>query len=126
MFEKWKEYTANDVLRQTDKNANRLLSSFARDYKKVFNRDICPSCKDFNQKFQEFLNHTKTMSQKKNNSGYVLKKMYENIPLAFGSNIYVNNQNLTDAYAKKLLKNHPRGEELFSAIPKPAISKKSE
>ena len=113
MFEEWSKYKAEEVLKGTDGNGNRLISSFAKDYKSVFNQDVCPNCKDFNKKFQKFLNTTKAMSTNKKNSGYILKKMYENIPLEFGSNIYINNQNLTDAYAKKLLSKHPRGKGLL-------------
>lgn len=116
MYQKWLKYTAVEVKTGTDENGNRLLSQFAADYKSVFNNDICPNCKSFNTNYQKFLTHTKTM-EKVNNSGYVLKKKYENIPLKFGSSIYLNNQNLTDKHAKTLLENHPRGKDLFDVIP---------
>lgn len=113
----WQKYTAVEVLKNKDENGNRLLSEFARDYKQIFNSEICPNCNDFNLKFQKFIKTIQEMKNKNQNSGYILKKMYENIPLEFGSAIYVNNKNITDEYAKKLLKNHPRKEELFDHIP---------
>ncbi len=114
----WGKYKAEEVLTETDKNGNRLISAFAKDYKTVFNQDICPACKDFKEKFQKYLKKIQDMSNSnKKNSGFVLKKMYENIPLKFGSAIYVNNQNLTDDYAKELINNHPRGKDLFDIIP---------
>jgi len=118
MYDKWLKYKAEEVLTDKDKNGNRLISSFASDYKRVFNQDVCPSCKDFKIKFQKFIKQIQIMkNQDKKNSGFVLKKMYQNIPLGFGSSVYVNNDNMTDEYGAELLENHPRGEELFSHIP---------
>ena len=123
----WGKYKAEEVLTETDKNGNRLISAFAKDYKTVFNQDICPTCKDFKEKFQKYLKKIQDMSNSdKKNSGFVLKKMYENIPLKFGSAIYVNNQNLTDDYAKELISSHPRGEELFDIIPENVNTNKGE
>jgi hypothetical protein len=112
----WKKYKAVEVLNEKDENGNRLLSEFARDYKSLFNSEICPNCNDFSLKFQKFIKTIQEMKNKNQNSGYVLKKMYENIPLEFGSSIYVNNANLTDEYAETLLKKHPRGKDLFDVI----------
>lgn len=53
-----------------------------------------------------------------NTSKYRLHAKYENIPLAFGSPILVNNGNLTDAYAQKLLQ-HKNGERYFAQMPEP-------
>lgn len=47
---------------------------------------------------------------------YRLKPKYENIPLEFGSAILVNNNNITNEYAKKLLA-RPNGERFFAHIP---------
>ena len=51
-----------------------------------------------------------------NTTQYRLHAKYENIPLEFGSPILVNNTNITDEYAKKLLL-HKNGERYFSQIP---------
>lgn len=118
MLEKWKKYTAVEVQTGKDLNGNRLISSFARDYKSIFNQEICPSCKDFSDKFQKFLKKIESMEENKKNSVFLLKKMYENIPLKFGSGIFVNNKNITDEYATHLIKTHPRGRMLFDFIPK--------
>ena len=117
MYKKWSKYQAAEVRTGTDQDGNRLIVSFAGDYKAVFGADVCPNCNGFDQKFINFLNATKVMSEKKK-SGYVLKKMYQNIPLEFGSSIFVNNENITDEYGSELLKNHPKGKGLFDAVPK--------
>lgn len=52
-----------------------------------------------------------------NTSQYRLHAKYENIPLEFGSPILVNNGNITDDYARKLLE-HKNGERYFAQIPK--------
>jgi hypothetical protein len=116
MFEKWNKYQASEVRTGMDSNGNRLVSSFAKDYNSIFNFELCPNCKGFEEKFKKFLKKTKIMAEKKA-SQYVLKKMYSNIPLEFGSSVFVNNENMTDAYGLKLLKNHPRGLDLFDSVP---------
>lgn len=50
---------------------------------------------------------------------YRLRPEYENIPLEQGSNILVNNINITDAYAMKLL-DRPNGTRYFSRMPEPS------
>lgn len=117
-MEDWNNYQSHQVKNDVDASGNRLISAFAKDYKSVFGLDICPNCNDFQIKFQNFLKQIDIMSKSKSkNSGYVLKKKYQNIPLGFGSPIYVNNDNMTDEYAQRLLKNHPRGKDLFHHIP---------
>ena len=51
-----------------------------------------------------------------NKSGYKLHAKYENIPLEFGSPVLVNNANITEEYARKLLQ-HEGGERYFEAVP---------
>lgn len=51
-----------------------------------------------------------------NQCKYRLHPRYENIPLEFGSPVLVNNSNITDEYAQKLLE-HKNGERYFSVIP---------
>lgn len=51
-----------------------------------------------------------------NQCKYRLHPRYENIPLEFGSPILVNNSNITNEYAEKLLQ-HKNGERYFSTMP---------
>jgi hypothetical protein len=53
---------------------------------------------------------------KSQNSGFALKAMYNNITL-HGSQVYYQNETLTDEQAIELLQNHPRGEGLFDVLP---------
>jgi hypothetical protein len=53
-----------------------------------------------------------------NKSNYKLKEKYNGLPLEFGSNILVNNNNLTDEYAKKLLEKF-EAEVIFEEFPTP-------
>lgn len=55
--------------------------------------------------------------ENQNKTKYRLKEKYNNIPLEFGSNIFVNNLNLTDEYAKKLLEIH-KAQDIFEKFPK--------
>lgn len=113
----WTKHTAKEVLIDSDKDGNRLISLFAKDYKEVMRTDICPSCNDFEAKFKNFLLKTDTMKKAETkNSGFVLKSQFENITL-HGSAVYFNNENLTDAMAIELIENHPKGKGLFSVVP---------
>ena len=117
MLEKWKKYQAIEVLTGNDENGNRLISIFAKEYKVIMHNDICPSCNDFEIKYQNFLNKLEIMSKTEiKNSGFSLKPAYDNITL-HGSQIYFNNANLTDELAIQLIENHPKGEELFDLLP---------
>ena len=109
----WTKYKAEDVKNGLDQNGNRLFSLFVQDYIKVFGVDVCPNCKDFPVKFQNYLNKTAMSKESK----FQLKKMYEGLPLEFGSQVYVTNANITDENALQLIKNHPRGKELFEVLP---------
>ena len=59
-----------------------------------------------------------------NTCNYRLHAKYENIPLEFGSPILVNNGNITDEYAQKLLA-HNNGERYFAQFPKMAKAQAS-
>ena len=115
MLEKWKKYQAKEVQSGIDENGNRLISFFAKDYKIVMGNEFCPSCNDFEIKFKNFITKLENMKNVKK-TGFVLKAMFENITL-FGSQQYFNNANLTDESAIELLEKHPKGKDLFEAIP---------
>ena len=94
----------------------RYLRLFLGEYTSIFNEKVNPSCpKCLTAYLERYKNHFNTMPQ--TTTQYRLHAKYENIPLEFGSPILVNNGNLTDAYAKKLLK-HKNGERYFAQIPK--------
>jgi len=96
----------------------RYLELFLKEYVSLFGGPVNPSCpKCLTEYLLRYKNHHKTME---NPSKYRLHARYENIPLEFGSPILVNNSNITDAYALKLLE-QKNGERYFIHIPeKPA------
>lgn len=101
-----------------DENGNRYLTQFLSEYKKVFNlNEVNAGCKrcldDYYLKYTKHLH----MGTVKEDLGYILKAKYNGIPLAFGSPVLVTNGNITEKYAKQLLKNHARGKDLFEVIP---------
>lgn len=98
------------------------LKLFLQDYKKEFNVEVvnaaCQKCiytyhKDFIKKFNPM----------ESNSKYKLLAKREGISLDFGSSIMVTNANLTDSYAKQLIKrfkdlnNDFKMEDLFEIYP---------
>lgn len=114
----WGKYQAAEVLSGMNENGGRLISLFARDYKKITGIDICHTCNSFIQKFNSFIQKYYTMAKDAENTcGFRLKPMYQNIPSSFGSAVFVNNKNITNELALALLNNHPRGKDLFDIIP---------
>lgn len=92
----------------------RYLESFLKEYTSIFHESVNPGCnKCLTSYLERYKKHFKAMA---NTSNYKLHLKYENIPLEFGSPILVNNGNITDEYAKKLLK-HPNGERYFEQLP---------
>ena len=91
------------------------LKTFLIDYKTEFNvTNVNPSCtKCLVNYHNEFIKKYNIM----NNSDYVLKKKREGLPLHFGSSIRVNNGNITNEYALKLMERF-EPEYLFDKFPK--------
>lgn len=103
------------VTRSVTGNGERYLELFLREYTSVFKEKVNPSCpKCLTEYLNRYKNHFNAMA---NTCNYRLHAKYENIPLEFGSPILVNNGNITDEYAQKLLA-HNNGQRYFSQIPK--------
>ena len=103
------------VTRSVTGSGERYLELFLREYTSVFKEKVNPSCpKCLTEYLNRYKNHFNTMA---NTCNYRLHAKYENIPLEFGSPILVNNRNITDEYAQKLLA-HNNGQRYFSQIPK--------
>lgn len=114
----WSKIALSSVLTGYDKNGNRYLSAFLRDYSQVFQPEEvnagCIRCLEENyKKLTQYIN---TMSNKKE-CQYQLKPKYNGIPLKFGSQKRVFNDSITDEDGEFLLKNHPKKEDLFAKLP---------
>jgi len=113
------------VMSGVDPDGERYLSKFLKEYKSIFGGTVNPSCpkclSDYLSKYKKAMAKTVINAE---NSGYKLLAKYENIPLEFGSPVLVNNTNLTDEYAEKLLKRE-HGEKLFSSIPESGAKTKT-
>jgi hypothetical protein len=95
-------------------DGTRYLQLFLQEYTALFNEKVNPGCpKCLSTYLNRYKNHFKNME---NQCKYRLHPRYENIPLEFGSPVLVNNSNITDEYAQKLLE-HKNGERYFSVIP---------
>lgn len=101
-------------------DGTRYLQLFLQEYTTVFKEKVNPSCpKCLKMYHDRYKNYFKEMA---NTCKYRLHAKYENIPLEFGSPVLVNNSNITDEYAKKLLL-HKNGERYFKTLPVKNISK---
>lgn len=102
------------VTRNVTGSGERYLELFLKEYTSIFKEKVNPACpKCLTQYLTRYKNHYKAMA---NTCNYRLHAKYENIPLEFGSPILVNNSNITNEYALKLLA-HNNGQRYFSHIP---------
>lgn len=102
------------ILSGKAEDGTRYLSLFLKEYTELFSEKVNPSChKCLNSYLEKYKNH---FNMKKNESGYVLHAKYEGMPLEFGSQVFVNNNNITEEYAKKLLKQE-NGKRFFASMP---------
>lgn len=111
------DFTSMDIAtltRSVTGGGERYLTLFLREYTALFPGTVNPACpKCLAQYLTRYKEYYNAMA---NPSPYRLHAKYENIPLEFGSPILVNNANMTDEYAQKLL-SRPGGERLFAQIP---------
>jgi hypothetical protein len=114
---KWEEYNLENIIGGKTADNIPLLKLFLQDYSKLFHTTTlnagCQKC------LKEYLTNYKNKINKMENpntSQYRLKPKYQNIPLEFGSNIFVNNNNITDEYAQTLLMRYS-AEKIFDVYP---------
>lgn len=92
----------------------RYLQVFLQEYTALFKETVNPGCpKCITTYLNRYKNHFEEME---NPCAYRLHNRYENIPLEFGSPVLVNNSNITDEYASKLLE-HKNGIRYFAQMP---------
>lgn len=107
------------LTRSVTGKGERYLELFLREYTALFPGPVNPGCpRCLNQYLTQYKKHLKAMQK---TCRYRLHPKYENIPLEFGSPILVNNDNLTDDYALKLLE-HPNGVLYFAQMPQPGCA----
>jgi hypothetical protein len=112
----WHEMDFESITSGQNASGVSFLKLFLTDYCSIFNEtEVNVSCgKCLNN---AYLRMKKKFSIMKNpECGYKLKPKFENIPLQFGSSIFVNNQNITKEYAEILLQ-RKNGLDLFEIIP---------
>ena len=117
---------ADAVLSNVTPNGVRYLEIFLNEYEELTGeKELNAGCKRCIANYLTTFKTIKFKMKNTNKTQYVLKEKYNNIPLEFGSNIFVNNQNLTDKYAKKLLEVFEK-DQIFEAYPidKPKVVRK--
>jgi len=92
----------------------RYLELFLKEYTSLFPGPVNPSCPTC--LYNYLTAYKQHYSNMQNICKYRLHAKYENIPLEFGSAILVNNINITDAHAQKLLQ-QPNGKRFFAQLP---------
>lgn len=119
----WTKIDTDTIIGGVAPDGGKYLKSFLIDYKTEFFVEVvnasCPKCiKDYHN---EFIKKYGTMENK---SQYRLHPKREGLQLEFGSSIFVNNKNITDDYAEKLIEKYSKLREdftldyLFSHYPK--------
>ena len=114
----WLSLDKDTIFKGKDADGNRYLNQFLRDYERTFNiTDFNAGCeKCLNDYYIKLITHLE-MGNTTESKEYQLKPKYNGIPLRFGSPILVTNANITKKYAEILIKNHPRGRDLFHVLP---------
>ena len=100
----WENFNIEQIIGGATADGVRYLKLFLIDYKELFNVKVNAGCfKCINS----YLNDYKLSKfRMENNSNYRLKEKYNNLPLGFGSDVLVNNINITDKYAKQIIENY--------------------
>lgn len=104
----------------SDLSKDGFFVNFAREYKSQFGKIInvgCPSCRA--KAWDDYL---KLFKMEKSKSNYELKAKYNGIQLGFNGKPMRNGE-FSDPEARKLIKLHPKGEDLFSIVPKKEVKK---
>lgn len=114
---KWEDYSLESIIGGKSSDGVSFLKLFLIDYSKLFHTTTlnagCQKCiKDYLTNYKNKINKM----ENPNTSQYRLKQKYNNIPLEFGSNIFVNNNNITDEYAQTLLMRYS-AEKIFDVYP---------
>ncbi|RZK79340.1 MAG: hypothetical protein EOO85_03900 [Pedobacter sp.] len=110
----FKSMDISTVMTGTGSDGVRYLQYFLKEYTALFGERVNPGCGNCVTTYlNKYKNHFIEME---NQCKYRLHAKYENIPLEFGSPILVNNGNMTNEYALKLLE-HKNGDRYFAVMP---------
>jgi len=105
----WDNLTAQELRKEANDPKSKLPSLFERQWVVTMGTPVpCFNCKGLEKSLNLFKQKLKVMAENKCN--YQLKGKYNGV---YG----YNNADLTNKKAQKLIKEHPRGIELFSALP---------
>lgn len=113
-------YTFEEIIGGKTADNLSLLELFLKEYETIFKTKVNAGC---SKCLKNYYNNYKKKIMKNVNSNYKLKQKYNGIPLEFGSNIFVNNENITDAFAEKLLERFD-AEKIFEIYPAEQIEVK--
>jgi hypothetical protein len=119
----WSEFSLELIIGGKTSDNIPFLKLFLQDYKKEFHVEVvnasCQKC--IYQYHKDLINKNRKME---NVSKYRLHKKREGIQLEFGGALLLNNENITDDYAKKLIARFKeidpnfKLEDLFEVYPK--------
>ena len=107
MLYDWHKMNIDVIVGGVAPDGASYLKSFLLDYKQEFHVEVVnPNCKKCLRDYQnEFI---KKYGNMENTSQYRLHKKREGLQLEFGSSIFVNNKNITDKYAEKLIERYKK------------------
>lgn len=123
----WNDYSLQNIIGGKSADGVSLLGLFLKDYSKEFNtKTLNASCRSCISTYLK--NYKSKFRQMDNKCDYVLHKKREGLQLDFGSNIFVNNNNITNDRALKLIKRYKKAQGdkfelsyLFEAYPKEEV-----
>lgn len=100
----WESYSIEYIISAKDADNVPLLKLFLQDYTKLFSTQVNAGC--FKCLSQYLVNYKQKLykMENQNTCQYKLKPKYNLLPLEFGSNIYVTNNNINDEKGLILMK----------------------
>ena len=105
----WIEISNENIINGFTVNGVSYLELFLIEYVKKFNEQPNAGCgKCLNSYINKYKN-----AMTESNCKYKLLPDCQGLPLEFGSDIYLTNQNLTDEYAEKIIENYLSQDKNF-------------
>jgi len=113
----WESYSIEYIIGGKDADNVPLLKLFLQDYTELFSTKVNAGCFKCLKNYHDNYKQKLYKMENQNTCQYKLKPKYQNIPLEFGSNVFINNKNITDEYAVKLLERYKDADKIFEVYP---------
>lgn len=102
----WENYSIENIIGGKTADNISYLKLFLTDYSKLFSTKVNPGCKNCLQSYLQ--KYKSKIYEMQNDCEYRLQARYNGIPLKFGSSTFINNSNITNEFAEKLMERYTK------------------